>query len=108
MRNRFRGCPMSWSMAVRRTLVAIETGQTAPFEWDENGTEDEGRSQELHPLLRMLLSGLGGSATLTLLNEGARRAAPHTPRMDVIGQRGLAAVLRAAGKKPPRRPSLYR
>lgn len=88
--------------------MAIETGQSAPFEWDEDDTDRADEAQEFHPLLRMLLSGLGGSATLTLLHEGARQVAPHTPRMDVIGQRSLAAAMRAVGKQPPRPPSLYR
>lgn len=55
----------------------------------------------------LALSGLAGAVTVTLLNEGVRRALPHAPRMDVIGERALAGTLKAAGVKPPRGDELY-
>ncbi|PNY80250.1 hypothetical protein [Deinococcus koreensis] len=57
--------------------------------------------------LRLTLSGLAGAVTVTLLNEGVRRALPHAPRMDVIGERGLSKTLRATGVQPPRGEALY-
>ena len=56
----------------------------------------------------LLLSGLVGAVTVTLLNEGVRRRLPHAPRMDVIGERALVKSLEAAHLDAPRGPSLYR
>lgn len=54
-----------------------------------------------------LLAGVTGALTVTLLNETVRRLLPHAPRIDVIGERGLANVLRAIGVEPPRGAALY-
>lgn len=54
------------------------------------------------PFGRSLLGGVAGALTVTLLNESARRAIPHAPRMDVIGQRALERVLDRAGIAAPR------
>lgn len=58
--------------------------------------------------LRGFASGLAGALTVTLLNEGVRRAVPHAPRMDVIGERGLEKTMSAAGAEPPHGEDLYR
>ncbi|WP_245808408.1 hypothetical protein [Deinococcus hopiensis] len=81
------------------------------------GMEGSGDGQELYPEHHRLdrrprwaalaISGLAGAVTVTLLNEGARRALLHAPRMDVIGERALAGTLDAVGVKPPRGQALY-
>ncbi|UBV42023.1 hypothetical protein LAJ19_10285 [Deinococcus taeanensis] len=55
----------------------------------------------------LLLGSFSGALTVTLLNEGVRRALPHAPRMDVIGERALSATLRAAHLPVPRGRALY-
>ena len=46
-------------------------------------------------------SGLAGAATLTLLHETVRRMNPDAPRMDVLGRRAIAGLMRRAGETPP-------
>ena len=52
-----------------------------------------------------LMSGLAGAATVTVLNESVRRAAPEVaPRMEILGMRALKAGFEAADADvPPRR-----
>jgi hypothetical protein len=52
-----------------------------------------------------ILSGLAGAATVTVLNESVRRAAPEiAPRMEILGMRALKAGFEAADAEvPPRR-----
>ena len=57
--------------------------------------------------LRSLASGAIGALALTALNEGARRRVPHAPRMEVIGMRALAALVRGLGGRPPRGRALF-
>ena len=52
-------------------------------------------------LLRALGSGLVGACTVTLINEMARRSIPHAPRLDVLGMRAIAKVMRMAHRDPP-------
>ena len=47
--------------------------------------------------VRAMASGAAGALVLTGLHESARRIVPHAPRMDVIGERALAATWRAGG-----------
>ncbi|WP_407572787.1 hypothetical protein [Deinococcus altitudinis] len=54
-----------------------------------------------------LLAGVLGAVTVTLLNESARRFLPYAPRIEVIGERGLAKVIRAMGADPPQGKALY-
>ncbi|WP_424952538.1 hypothetical protein [Deinococcus sp.] len=59
-----------------------------------------------------LLSGLAGAVSVTLLNEGARRALPTAsvlspPRIEVLGERALSKTLRTTGVRPPRGRSLF-
>jgi len=54
-----------------------------------------------------LLAGLVGAVTVTLLNESVRQVLPHAPRIDVIGERGLAKVIQGIGAVPPRGEALY-
>lgn len=59
-------------------------------------------------LLRLGLIGLTGAVTVTALNEGVRRVLPHAPRIEVIGERALAASLEALHVTPPQGAALYR
>jgi predicted flap endonuclease-1-like 5' DNA nuclease len=56
---------------------------------------------------RSLLSGAAGAGTLTLLHELTRRLLPEAPRMDILGMRAIARLLRAVGLRPPEREELY-
>lgn len=42
-------------------------------------------------------SGAAGAVVLTALHETMRRAVRYAPRMDIVGMRALARVMRAAG-----------
>lgn len=59
-------------------------------------------------LIRLGAIGLAGAVTVTLLNETVRRALPHAPRIEVIGERALAGSLDALGVDPPHGAALYR
>jgi len=76
--------------------------------WSGEAPDERETTGALPLPVRLALCGAAGSVTVTLLNETARRVAPHTPRMDVVGERGLAKVLRAAEQRPPRGAALYR
>src|SRR5690242_12815108 len=55
-----------------------------------------------------LAGGAAGAVALTLVHEAARRTLPDAPRMDVLGERAIAAGVRAAGGEPPPEPQLHR
>ena len=59
-------------------------------------------------MLGAVTAGAAGAVALTLVHEGVRRVADDAPRMDVLGERALAAGLRAAGAEPPPEPQLHR
>jgi hypothetical protein len=59
-------------------------------------------------LVPMVLSGVVGAVTVTLLNETVRRLVPHAPRMEVMGERGVRLAVRVAGRRPPKGRALYR
>ena len=50
---------------------------------------------------KSIAAGAAGACALTLLHEATRRVVPHAPRMDIMGMRGIAATMRAAGQTPP-------
>ena len=52
-------------------------------------------------------SGVAGACALTLLHQAARRAVPHAPRMDVLGERAVESGFRAAGAEPPPQDRLH-
>jgi hypothetical protein len=54
-----------------------------------------------------LIGGAAGAAVLTLVHETARRTVADAPRMDVLGERAIAAGVRAAGADPPPQPQLH-
>lgn len=54
-----------------------------------------------------LISGLAGSLALTILHETIRKNVALAPRMDLMGEEGLAKVLSAAGIPVPDEPKLF-
>ncbi len=56
---------------------------------------------------QMLASGLAGAATVTLINETARRIFPAAPRLEELGIRGIARALRKTGQDVPPRHWLF-
>lgn len=52
-------------------------------------------------VLHALGSGLVGASVVTLLNEGVRQIVPEAPRLDLLGMRGLARLIRGADQTPP-------
>ncbi|GAC1590734.1 MAG: hypothetical protein NVS3B20_17150 [Polyangiales bacterium] len=54
-----------------------------------------------------LTTGLTGAVALTLAHQGLRALVPHAPRIDVLGMRGVARILHAAGISPPTRDQLW-
>ncbi len=56
---------------------------------------------------KSLLSGFVGACALTILHETARQFIADAPRVDVLGERALAATMKAAGKKAPAEEDLY-
>ncbi|MFC4425550.1 hypothetical protein [Deinococcus navajonensis] len=72
----------------------------------EETTQDR-RTETVRRWKPIVLAGLAGAVTVTVLNEGVRRTLPHAPRMEVIGERALAGTLNAVGIEPPRGEALY-
>ena len=54
-----------------------------------------------------LLSGLAGSLALTLVHETLRKNVDLAPRMDLMGEEGLAKILFATGIPVPAEPELF-
>ncbi len=56
---------------------------------------------------KALGSGLVGASALTLVHEMARRWVPEAPRMDILGMRTIARVMRRAKLEPPEPDTLH-
>lgn len=54
-----------------------------------------------------MLAGLAGACTVTLIHETMRRLDPDAPRMDVLGMRAIAKMMRAADLTPPPEDKLF-
>ena len=52
-------------------------------------------------------AGLAGAAAVTALNEAGRRLWTKAPRAEVLGERGVKAIARGLGRRPPRGRSLH-
>jgi hypothetical protein len=52
--------------------------------------------------MQALTNGIVGAMALTAFHEGIRHAVPDTPRMDVLGRRAIAKLVRATGQEPPK------
>lgn len=60
-------------------------------------------------ILKAIASGFIGATALTLIHESTRRIFPEkAPRMDVLGERAIAGLLRASGRQPPDDDTLYK
>ena len=57
---------------------------------------------------RAYAAGIAGATALTAVHQAARFWFEDAPRMDVVGERGLARAVEAAGGTPPPEPALYR
>ncbi|HZB25113.1 MAG TPA: hypothetical protein VE379_03195 [Vicinamibacterales bacterium] len=57
---------------------------------------------------RAYAAGMAGATALTAVHQVARRVFEDAPRMDVVGERGIARGVEAAGGTPPEGPSLHR
>jgi len=53
------------------------------------------------------LAGLAGACAVTLVHETMRRLDPDAPRMDVLGMRAIAKMMRAANAEPPTEDKLF-
>ena len=61
-----------------------------------------------YPIVNSLAAGLAGAVALTLVHETVRRNMPDAPRMDVLGERAIAKLVRSVGGVPPRGEALHR
>jgi hypothetical protein len=52
-------------------------------------------------------AGLAGAAAVTALNEAGRRLWSRAPRAELLGERGVKAIARGLGRRPPRGRSLF-
>ena len=66
------------------------------------------RSESIPPVVTSLAAGVAGAAVLTAVHETTRRVTPDAPRMDILGERAIAKIMRGAGKMPPRGKTLHR
>ena len=66
------------------------------------------RTESIPPVVTSLAAGLAGAAVLTAVHETTRRVTPDAPRMDILGERAIAKLMRGAGKSPPRGKKLHR
>lgn len=53
------------------------------------------------------LAGLAGACAVTLVHETMRRLDSDAPRMDVLGMRAIAKMMRAADAEPPAEDKLF-
>lgn len=54
-----------------------------------------------------IISGLAGSLALTLLHETLKKNVELAPRMDLMGEQGVAKILSATGIPIPAEPELF-
>lgn len=57
---------------------------------------------------RAYAAGVAGATALTAVHQLAQRVFDDAPRMDVVGETGIARGLEAAGRTPPTGLSLHR
>ena len=58
-------------------------------------------------IMKNLLGGLVGAATINLLHEVYRRIDPLAPRVDLVGKEAVSKVVKATGHSAPRGKKLY-
>ncbi|WP_242929526.1 hypothetical protein [Pontibacter vulgaris] len=54
-----------------------------------------------------LTAGLAGACIVTAMHETLRRVVPDAPRMDLLGMRAIAKLMRKAGEEPPQDDELH-
>jgi hypothetical protein len=57
--------------------------------------------------INALAGGLAGACVVTALHETIRRTVPNAPRMDLLGMRAIAKIMRKAGEEPPQDDELH-
>ena len=72
----------------------------------EDGKAEE-QAQKAPGLSTALGAGLIGAATMTALHEGLRHQLSRAPRLDQVGQRGVAKLSALVGQRPPKGEHLY-
>ena len=65
------------------------------------------KKQKTDKFLVAAIAGLAGACTVTLIHETMRRLDPDAPRMDVLGMRAIAKMMRAADTTPPEEDTLF-
>lgn len=55
-----------------------------------------------------VIGGAAGGIAIISVHEAARRLRDDAPRSDILGKRAIVATMKAAGRRPPRDPMLYR
>ena len=65
------------------------------------------KKQKTDKFLVATIAGLAGACTVTLIHETMRRLDPDAPRMDVLGMRAIAKMMRAADTTPPEEDTLF-
>jgi hypothetical protein len=73
----------------------------------EGAIEGDLRRDRARRWLRALGSGVIGAAALSGAHEALRFNKWSAPRMNRVGERSLARLVRRAGKRPPRGAALY-
>ena len=58
-------------------------------------------------ILEALAGGLAGACVLTIAHESLRKVNPDAPRMDVLGMRAIAKLMKKAGATPPDDKTLH-
>ena len=65
------------------------------------------KKQKTDKFLVAAIAGLAGACTVTLIHETMRRLDPAAPRLDVLGMRAIAKMMRAADTTPPEEDTLF-
>ncbi|PRY06058.1 hypothetical protein CLV24_12840 [Pontibacter ummariensis] len=55
----------------------------------------------MNKVIKALAGGLAGACAVTLVHETVRRFTPNAPRMDILGMRSIAKLMREADEQPP-------
>ena len=58
-------------------------------------------------IMEALAGGLIGACVVTVVHESLRRVVPEAPRMDILGMRAIAKLMKKAGATPPDDKTLH-
>jgi hypothetical protein len=74
----------------------------------DEGYGDGMATDTTQKVVTSLASGLVGAVAVTAVHETTRRVTQPAPRMDILGERGIARLFAATGHAPPVRKTLHR